>query len=125
MLELLVSCPKTDINLQTPLISAIELADLEIIDLILQKTDLNINSKNKKEYTPLMLAAEKGNMQVVKKLLVFQDMELETINTAGKTAFDLASEKDHIDTARLIQSAIADRKELGQKPRKRRRLTTI
>lgn len=62
----------------TPLFTACENGDLDIVCLLLKKDGINVNMQTKKGETPLYIAALKGYENIVVMLLSFPGIDINT-----------------------------------------------
>lgn len=73
-----------------------------MLDVFINRYELDVDMRNGKESTPLMYAAEKGVKEAVQYLLDY-GADKTAVNRKGKTAYDLAVKAGHDDIAQLLK----------------------
>ena len=74
----------------------------KIVHLLLEREDVNINSKDSLGRTPLLLAVEGGHETVVQQLLEREDIDADSKDLQSQTPLWLASAKGHQSIVRLL-----------------------
>ena len=87
---------------ETPLFYAVQRGHEKIIELLLNRTDVNVNSQDKDGDTPLSLAARRGHEAVVKLLLDRIDVIADSQNQEGDTPLSLAAERGYKAVVKLL-----------------------
>jgi hypothetical protein len=86
-----------------------ELGDSAMINLLLERTNLEPDEKDQRGQTPLLWAVEKGHKEVVKLLLATKKVNLDLPDANGQTPLSWAAEKGHEEIVRLLLKAGAIR----------------
>ena len=87
----------------TPLHYAAAVGDVEIVQLLLDKSAY-VDAESPNKTTPLMMAARGGQTNVA-KVLIEAGADVALKNDQGLNAVDFALKNEHRDTAELIRSA--------------------
>ena len=93
-------------NKMTPLLLAIELDDIESLN-ILFKEGVKVNTSNRDNFSPLMAAAEKGQNQIV-QMLLSRNAEINAQDNRHLTVLIYAADNMHVETMKLLLAAGAD-----------------
>lgn len=104
-------------NGQTPLYCAAYSGHAGIVQLLLERDDVDANHKTDVGTTPLAIAASKGKLKVMRLLLERKDVDVNSKAKNGRTVLELASgqaerypSSPKIQTVlRLLRSAIQAR----------------
>lgn len=106
--RLLIQATKADLlnyqdkNGQTAIQHAIETQNIEIISLLLQRTDLAVNQQDNDGDTPLINAVLSGNVQTVDLLLKQQNCAINHPDKKGMTALHHAVEMNNPELIALV-----------------------
>lgn len=87
---------------QAAIIYAAAEGHTNIIQLLLQRTDVNSNVLNKHGQTALILAVARGHVDAVKLLLQRADIDPNIIDDAGQTALICAVDRRHTEIVQLL-----------------------
>ncbi len=87
---------KCDVNLEsqytrkTLLLLATECQDIDLVQLLLEITEIKINHQDHKGYSPIILACERGNQIILEELLK-REASIDSQTNKGKTALMIAA----------------------------------
>jgi ankyrin repeat domain-containing protein 50 len=73
-----------------------------LLKLLLEKNDVDLNSKDSCDRTPLLWAVAEGHVQVVKRLLEEDSVDLNLKDNRGWTPLMWAVEMDHIEITKML-----------------------
>jgi len=93
---------ETKKNNMTPLLLAIEHADIEILNRLVE-SGVNINRRNKDGQSSLMAAVAKGRIDVI-KLLLDHGADRHAVDLKGRTPIMFAQEAGNVEVINLLQS---------------------
>ena len=106
-----------DMTSHTPLTSAVEMARLDLVRLLLSHPATDPNMKGLDGFTPLTLAVTKGSEEMVSLLLESERCEVNTREGGGMTPLHLAVIYNNIKVVKLLladQRTLRDLKVDGQ-----------
>lgn len=87
---------------RTPLSSAAEKGHISIVELLLGRNDVQVNSKDHQKWTPLFYAAEKGHTAVVEALLQKKDVLADSKDNRNRTPLSHAAANGHVSIVKLL-----------------------
>ncbi|KAI9792977.1 MAG: hypothetical protein M1816_001299 [Peltula sp. TS41687] len=93
---------KLDRNGRTPLSWAAERGHEAVIKLLLDRDDIDVNSKSQFDRTPLSHAAERGHEAAVKLLLGREDVEADSRDEHDRTPLFYAAQGGHEAVVKLL-----------------------
>ena len=97
--------------------------NLDALNALLARPEININFQNSDGFTALMLAAYSDNIKAVELLMSRKDVNIYLTNKDGKTALDLAREKKYRVVQRLILNAgMTEEEALAQEQQSRQNI---
>ncbi|KAK5655274.1 hypothetical protein OQA88_5841 [Cercophora sp. LCS_1] len=82
---------------------AVELGDLDIVQLLLSHPRVDAGALNAMWWTPLHFAARKGDMEIAQVLAKRRDCGLLNRNKLGHTAYDFAVHEGHVEIAEMLK----------------------
>lgn len=102
--------PGIDFNQTTseglnPLMIACILKNEKVVNLLINKTNVNINQKSPEGYTPIMLATIKNHSNIVQQLIE-KNADLNQTNDEGETALTIAIKLGNESTVKILSSAM-------------------
>jgi hypothetical protein len=89
----------------TALYAAVESNSLEIVKELLDKSDIDVNTKTAKGTTPLLRASLNGNLEIVKALLNSDEIDVNAADKDGNTALFIASSKGNLEIVKALLKA--------------------
>ena len=96
-------CPDCkDSNWRTPLSYAAMYGQEAIVKLLLERDDVEADSKDILGYTPLTYAARWGHEAIVKRLLELDNVQVNSKVNSGQTPLSYATEKEHETIVKLL-----------------------
>ena len=100
---------KIDINLRiysgdNILIVACKYSRLNIVNFLLQRSDINVNVPNNAKETPLFIAAGRGDLDIVNALLRRSDVDINLTNNDDYTPLHIACENNHVNVVNALLS---------------------
>ena len=102
-------------NLDTPLIAAARMGNLDVLKAILKKKDeINLNAVNKDGMTALMVAVDQGKESIVKELISLIGVDL-NVKKGTLTASKIASNKGFFKISSLLTKEQRNRARMSSK----------
>jgi ankyrin repeat protein len=99
----LVKVNAKDINSEVPLLMAAKYGLTYIVELLLQRGDVDPNIKDKIGFTPLHQACENNHVETIKLLLKFKGIELNSRDSAMRmTPLHIAAERGFPDVLKVL-----------------------
>ena len=103
IIRLLLELPGTDLNAgpegdwgrHSPIAVAADFGHTDVMELLIDRDDIAVNTENYLGQTPLFMAASNGNTNIVRMLLSRQDIQPNVKDHCGKTALAIAAVKGH------------------------------
>eukprot|EP00398_MALV-I-01_sp_L67-1_P000250 gene250-425_t len=90
----------------TPLHCAVGANKPEVVQLLLEREEIDVNKPKKDKSTPLWTAASKGYAGVVALLLDGKNIQVNEPNEKGETPLYIASEKGHFHVVKCLLSHV-------------------
>ena len=87
---------------RTPLSFAAQGGHEAVVELLMERDDVDVDSKNDWAETPLFLAAEHGHEAVVELLMERDDVDVDSKNSWGRTPLSIAAESGHEAVVKLL-----------------------
>jgi ankyrin repeat protein len=88
---------------KTALMYACEMQDVQVVQLLFNRVNLDINHVHEIfEESALMNACQKGHADIVRALLKWDGLHINAQDRSGRTALMYACEQDHADVARVL-----------------------
>lgn len=106
----------TSANNYRLLLGAAQAKSTDIVELLLQQTDIDVNAQDQYGDTILMWAANKRKTNLVRFLLGVKDIDLNLQNTNGDTALIRASANGDAEAVRIILERNEVNVDLGSHP---------
>ena len=94
---------------RTPLSYAAKLGYMDTMKLLLERGDINPNSRDWDGRTPLSLAAERGNERIGRLLLERGDVNPNSADRNGLTPLAYATKSNHFGIMRLLSESLNHR----------------
>ncbi|EGN97177.1 hypothetical protein SERLA73DRAFT_10382, partial [Serpula lacrymans var. lacrymans S7.3] len=91
-----------DNNRDTPLSQAAFQGHVEIVKLLLERDDVDADSKNNGGWVPLLRAAYRGHVEIVKLLLARDRIDVDSKDDHGWTPLMRAAYQGHVDIVKLL-----------------------
>jgi len=91
-----------DQNGRTPLVYALVARKMDIVELLLGRSDVNAGTRDKEGWTPLLLAAESGHVGAVRMLLEHSGVDVNAVADAGHTALLYAIFGLRVEIVRML-----------------------
>ncbi|CCM09986.1 protein of unknown function [Cardinium endosymbiont cEper1 of Encarsia pergandiella] len=76
--------------------------DVQAVEALLNKPEVDVNAKDKDGDTPLHIAAQEGHVEVVKELLANKGIQVNLQNNNGETPLYTAAYKGHIEVVKIL-----------------------
>lgn len=94
---------------QTPLSRAAENGNSEVVRLLVDRSDVDADSKDSWERTPLSYAAEGGHLAIAKLLVGRDDVDVDAKDISCRTPLSYAAQRGHLEVVKLL----ADREDVN------------
>jgi len=89
-------------NGDTPLHRACRLGHLQVVEILLRHSQVNVNAGNDKLATPLLVACQEGHVEVVKLLLADLRVDVNLPQNGGYTPFFMACQSGYKEVVSLL-----------------------
>ena len=76
--------------------------NVETLELLLRRPDIDVNSKNDDGKTPLHFACDKGHVETLELLLRCPDIDVNSKDDDGDTPLHLACTERNVEAAKLL-----------------------
>ena len=89
-------------NGDTPLHRACRLGHLQVVEILLRHSQVNVNARNDKLATPLLVACQEGHVEVVKLLFAYPRVDVNLPQNGGYTPFFMACQSGYKAVVSLL-----------------------
>jgi hypothetical protein len=102
LLQINHSADLKDSTGQTPLSLATTQGHSEVVQLLLTRDDIDVNSEDQYGNSPLFYAANSGHLEVTKHLLARDDIDVNSKDEEGNSLLFIVAAKKHLEVMKLL-----------------------